>query len=68
MIEIKIQVDVENHKEIAASQGAVFKLVPKFLLTSKVEEEIKKQLKKALNENLKNELSQRGVDAEVSVN
>lgn len=68
MIEIKIQVDVENHKEIAASQGAIFKLVPKFLLSGKVEDEIRKQLKKALNENLKNELSHRGVEAEVSIN
>ena len=68
MIEIKIQVEVENHKEIAQSQGSIFKLVPKFLLSSKVEEEIKKQLKKALNESLKNELAQRGVEAEVSIN
>lgn len=67
MIEIKIQVDVENHKEIAQSHGAIFKLVPTFLLSGKVEEEIKKQLKKALNESLKNELSQRGVEANINV-
>ena len=67
MIEIKIRVDVENPKEIAASQGAIFKLVPKFLLSGKVDDEIKKQLKKALSESLKNELSQRGVEAEVSI-
>jgi len=40
MIEIKIKVD--NHKEIAKSQGEIFKLVPTFLLSGKVEEEIKK--------------------------
>ena len=67
MIEIKIKVDVENHKEIAEGQGAIFKLVPRFLLTGKVEEEIKKQLKNALNANLKKELSQRGVKADVSI-
>ena len=67
MIEIKIKVDVENHKEIAEGQGAIFKLVPKFLLTGKVEEEIKKQLKQALNANLQKELSQRGVKADVSI-
>ena len=68
MIEIKIQVDVENHKEIAQNQNAIFNLVPTFLLSGEVEEEIKKQLKKALNENLKNELFKRGVEAKVSVN
>lgn len=67
MIEIKIQVDVENPKEIAASQGAIFKFVPKILLSGKVDDEIKKQLKKALSESLKNELSQRGVEAEVAI-
>jgi len=65
MIEIKIQVEVENHKEIAKGQGTIFKLVPAFLLSSKVEEEIKKQLKKALNESLKDTLLQRGVEADV---
>ena len=68
MIVIKIKVDIENHKEIAEGQGSIFKLIPKFLLSGQVEEEIKKRLKKALTENLKNELSQRGVKAEVSIN
>ena len=67
MIEIKIQVDVENHKEIAKSQGAIFKFVPTFLLSSKVEEEIKKQLKESLNERLKDTLLQRGVKADVNL-
>ena len=47
MIEIKIQINVENHKEIAESQGTIFKLVPTFLLSGKVEEEIKKPTKKS---------------------
>ena len=67
MIEIKIKVDIENHKEIAEGQGAIYKLVPKFLLSGKVEEEIKNRLKMALNENLKKELSQRGVMAEIII-
>ncbi|MBC8059775.1 MAG: hypothetical protein H7Y18_03830, partial [Clostridiaceae bacterium] len=57
-----------NHKEIAKGQGSLFKFVPSFVLNGKVEEEIKKQLKKALNVSLKDELSQSGVEADVSVN
>lgn len=68
LIEIKIQVQIENHKEIAKGQGSLFKFVPSFVLNGKVEEEIKKQLKKALNVSLKDELSQSGVEADVSVN
>lgn len=68
MIDIIIEIAVENPKEIAEDHGSVFKLVPKFFLSGKVEEEIKRQLKKTLNESFKNELSKRGVDAEVSVN
>ena len=68
MIEIKIQVEIENPKEIAQGQGSLFKLVPSFILNNKVEDEIKKQLKSALKESLKNELSKGGVEAEVNVN
>ena len=68
MIDITIEIAIENPKEIAEGPGSIFKLVPIFFLSSKVEEEIKKQLKKTLNESFKNELSKRGVDAEVSVN
>ena len=67
MIEIKIEVNVENYKEISRCHGSIFKLVPTFLLSGKVEEEIKKQLKIALNESLKNQLFQKGVKAQVFV-
>ncbi|HEY5561054.1 MAG TPA: hypothetical protein VIK72_04715 [Clostridiaceae bacterium] len=67
MIELKIQVDIQNHKEIAETQGEIFKLLPAFLLVGKVEEEVKKQLTVALNKNIKAELALKGVKAKVSI-
>jgi hypothetical protein len=67
MIEIEIGVDVLNHKQIALGHGNIFKYIPTWLIKGEVEKAIKKEMTKAFNDNLKNELLKREVIAEVSV-
>jgi predicted XRE-type DNA-binding protein len=70
MIKLKIDIDVKNHDEIIKLQKgeALSQLASIFGVSkSSVEEEIKKQVKLALQKSVKEQLAQNGVKAEVSV-
>jgi predicted XRE-type DNA-binding protein len=70
LIKLKIDIDVKNHDEIIRLQkGAALSQLASIFGVSKssVEEEIKKQVKLALQKSVKEQLAQNGVKAEVSV-
>lgn len=70
MIKINVDINVKNHDEIIRSQkGAMVSGIASMfgLSKSKVEEEIKKQVKLALQKSIKEHLMKNGVEAEVSV-
>jgi hypothetical protein len=70
MIRLTVEIEVKNHKEIIAmNKGALAGNVASLFGGSKniVEEEIKKQVKAAIERSLTRELTNKGVKAEVSV-
>lgn len=70
LIRIKVDIEVKNHEEIIrANKGAFLSSVASLLggAENKVEEEVRKQVKIALQKSIKEQLIKNGVKAEVSV-
>ena len=70
MIKINIEIDVKNHDQIIKKRkGALMKSLSSLMGNSKemVEDEIRKEVKKALKVNLEKEFEKQEVEAIISI-